>query len=202
MIFHHFCNIKRKKKQADFCGFSTTPSLIPLVVRIKSGNYGLFKLERVFERLSLEERYQKRLEQSKPIMGAFFAWAEKLVVTVTPKSKLGEAVGYAISQRKYLENVLLDGRLELSNNRAERAVKPFVQGRKAWLFSNTANGAKASAIMFSIIETAKANGLHPYNYIKFLLEKLPNAKSSEIDSFLPWSESLPEDCAAPVKGCK
>jgi transposase len=160
----------------------------------------LFKLERVFERLSPEERYQKRLEQSKPIMDTFFAWAENLAVT--PKTKLGEAVGYSLSQREFLENVLLDGRLELSNNRAERAVKPFVQGRKAWLFSNTPDGAEASSIMFSIIETAKANGLHPYNYIKFLLEKLPNATSSDIDSFLPWSESLPEDCSAPVKGRK
>lgn len=157
----------------------------------------LFKLERKFEKLSPEERYQKRLEQSKPIMDAFFAWAGAL--EVLPKSKLGEAVGYAFSQREFLENVLLDGRLELSNNRAERAVKPFVMGRKAWLFSNTPDGAKASSILYSIIETAKANGLHPYNYMKFLLETLPSATSNSLDALLPWSDSLPEDCIAPVK---
>jgi len=104
-----------------------------------------------------------------------------------------------MNQRKFLENVFLDGRLELSNNRCERAVKPFVMGRKAWLFSNTPGGAAASSIIYSIVETAKANGLHPYNYIKYLLETLPNTTTDNLDALLPWSASLPEDCTAPVK---
>jgi len=152
----------------------------------------LFSLEREFKELSPEERYKERLQKSKPVAEAFFTWAASL--GALPKSLLGKAVHYALSQREYLMNVFLDGRLELSNNRAERSVKPFVMGRKAWLFSNTPNGADASSVMFSIVETARENGLKPYEYIKFLLEKLPTAKTSEIEAFLPWSESVPDYC--------
>ena len=155
----------------------------------------LFDLERKFEKLIPEDRYQKRLEQSKPVSDAFFAWAENL--GALPKMPLSEATGYAISQKKYLDNVFLDGRTEISNNRAERTVKPFVMGRKAWLFSCTPAGARASSIMYSIIETAKENGLHPYRYLEFLLETLPNINISGIDSLLPWSETLPDFCFAP-----
>jgi hypothetical protein len=158
----------------------------------------LFKLEREFKGLSPEERYEKRLEQSKPVADAFFAWVDSL--GALPKSKLGEAAHYALSQRQYLENVFLDGRLELSNNRCERSVKPFVMGRKAWLFSSTPNGAAASSVLYSIIETAKENGLHPYHYIKFLLETLPVISFGKIESLLPWSRSIPDSCRAPLKG--
>jgi transposase len=157
----------------------------------------LFDLERKFKGLPPKERYEKRLVQSKPVSDAFFAWVESL--GALPKSLLGEAVHYALSQRKYLENVFLDGRLELSNNRCERSVKPFVMGRKAWLFSNTPAGAKASSVMYSIIETAKENGLHPFHYVKFLLEKLPNTTTGELEDLLPWSECLPECCRVPGK---
>jgi transposase len=155
----------------------------------------LFKLEREFAELTPEERLKKRLEKSKPISDAFFAWAKSL--GALPKTPLGEAVHYALSQRPYLENIYLDGRTEISNNRCERAVKPFVMGRKAWLFSNTPSGAAASSVMYSIMETAKDNGLHPFRYMEFLLETLPNAKSSDLESLLPWSETLPDRCKAP-----
>jgi hypothetical protein len=78
-------------------------------------------------------------------------------------------------------------------------VKPFVQGRKAWLFSNTPNGAAASSIIYSIIETAKENGLHPFYYIKFLLETLPNTTSDALEELLPWNETLPEYCRVSTK---
>jgi hypothetical protein len=96
-----------------------------------------------------------------------------------------------------LENVFLDGRLELSNNRCERSVKPFVMGRKAWLFSNTPEGAHASSVMYSIIETAKENGLHPFHYVKYLLETLPNRATSDVESLLPWNDTLPDWCRVP-----
>jgi len=156
----------------------------------------LFDLERKFKDISPPERYEKRIKQSKPVANAFFAWADSL--GALPKGSLGEAVHYTLSQRKYLENIFLDGRLELSNNRCERSVKPFVMGRKAWLFSNTPDGAKASSIMYSIIETAKENGLHPFHYVKYLLESLPNASISDLESFLPWSDTLPDFCRAPA----
>jgi len=158
----------------------------------------LFDWERKWAELSPGERYEKRLEKSKPVADAFFAWADSL--GALPKNPLGEAVQYALSQRKYLENIFLDGRLELSNNRCERSVKRFVMGRKAWLFSNSPEGAKASSVMYSIVETARENGLHPFHYVKYLLETLPNATTGEIQSFLPWSDTLPDCCRAPING--
>jgi transposase len=152
----------------------------------------LFRLEREFAGMTPEERLKKRLEKSKPVSDAFFAWAGSL--GALPKTPLGEAVSYAHSQRPYLENIYLDGRTEISNNRCERAVKPFVMGRKAWLFSNTPSGAAASSVMYSITETAKENGLHPFRYMEFLLETLPNSTTADLESLLPWSESLPERC--------
>ena len=157
----------------------------------------LFDLERKFKGLSPPERYKKRLEESKPIADAFFEWADKL--GTLPKSPLGEAVHYSLSQRKYLDNVFLDGRTELSNNRAERTVKSFVIGRKNWLFSDSVEGATASSIMYSIIETAKENELHPFRYLKYLLEVLPNSNASELEAVLPWSAALPDFCRASFK---
>ena len=97
-----------------------------------------------------------------PRTDAFFAWLDGL--NALPQPKLGVAVTYAKNQRKHLMNILADGGVEISYNRCERAVKPFVQGRKAWLFSNTPRGAEASSAMFSIAETAKENGLNPCYY--------------------------------------
>ena len=157
----------------------------------------LFALEYDFLDLTPQERYEKRLAHSKPVSDDFFEWVGSL--NAMPKFLIGEAIKYSLSQRKYLENVFLDGRLDLSNNLAERAIKPFVQGRKQWLFSCTPNGAESSSIYYSIVETAKANNLNPFQYIKFLLEKLPSAKTADLASLLPWSESLPDDCRIPEK---
>ena len=157
----------------------------------------LFAFEHEYHGLSPDERYKKRLEFSKPVSDEFFDWVGTL--SVLPKSLLGEAVVYALSQRKYLENIYLDGRLELSTNLAERSIKPFVMGRKAWLFSFTPNGAESSSILYSIAETAKANGLNPYQYFKFLLEMLPSSTSSNLEQLLPWSNTLPDICHVPNK---
>lgn len=132
----------------------------------------LFELEREFSELPPEERYKKRLELSKPLMDEFFAWLKDL--KPLPKTQLGIATTYALRQRKYLENLLKDGRLELSNNKAERSIKPFVIDRKNFLFANTVRGATASAVMFSIIETAKANGLDAFEYLTFIFKTAPN----------------------------
>ena len=157
----------------------------------------LFDFERQFAELTPEERRLKRLEFSKPVADNFFTWAKNL--GVLPKSEIGQAANYALNQREYLENVWLDGRTDISNNRCERSVKPFVMGRKAWLFADSTAGALASTVMYSIIETAKENGLHPERYIEFLLETLPDCASGDIDLLLPWSSSLPERCKAPAK---
>jgi hypothetical protein len=136
----------------------------------------LFALEREYAKLSpnnnFKARYEARLKQSKPVMDAFFDWAKNS--DAMPQSAVGKAITYAQNQRFYLEHVLLDGRLELSNNRAERSVKSFVTGRKNWMFADTVNGANASAVLYSIVETAKENGLQPFDYLEFVFRTAPN----------------------------
>jgi transposase len=147
----------------------------------------LFMLEREFSELKPQERYEKRLELSKPVLDEFFAWVASL--KVVPKSGIGIAVHYALSQKKYLDRYLMDGRLEISNNRAERSIKPFVIDRKNFLFANTPRGAKASAVMFSLIETAKENGLNPFTYLVYVFENAPNRdilnNPNALEQFLP-----------------
>jgi len=160
----------------------------------------LFALERDFAALSVENRFSERKKQSKPLVDAFFAWVES--VQILPKSLVGKAIGYAQSQRKYLERFLLDGRIEISNNRAERSIKPFVISRKNFLFANTPRGAKASAVMYSIIETAKENGLNPYEYLVHIFKTAPNLTAEELtsaESLLPWSAALPVSVQSPKK---
>lgn len=142
----------------------------------------LFRLEKQFENLSPDERKKERERLSKPLIDEFFTWADSL--NALPKSLLGIAVYYAQSQRQYLKAYLLDGRLEISNNRAENSIRPFVMGRKNWLFSNTPNGARASAIYYSLIFSAKENGLIPFDYLTKVFTEAPNGKS--VDDLLPW----------------
>lgn len=157
----------------------------------------LFHLEDLWKNRTAEERYRLRLEESKPLAEAFFSWLEKL--TVLPKSATGRAVHYALEQRSWLMNVYLDGRTDISNNRIENSVRPFALGRKNWLFCNTVKGAKASAAVYSIIETAQANGLKPFEYLEFLFTTIPQATSAALDSFLPWGDAVPENCRMPQK---
>ena len=91
-------------------------------------------------------------------------------------------------------NVFLDGRTDLSNNVIENSVRPFAVSRRNWLFCNTVKGAEASAMVFSIIETAKANGLKPFEYLEFLFEMMPNSTTSAFDSLLPWGDAVPQRC--------
>jgi hypothetical protein len=151
--------------------------------------------EEEFAELSPDERFGRRLKKSKPVAEAFFEWLDGL--GALPKSALGEANTYALNQRGWLMNAYLDGGTELSNNRTERAIRPLVQGRKIWLFSTSVDGAAATSVMYSLIETAKANGLHPQRYLEHLLTVLPNAKTSDLESLLPWSGTLPKRCRAP-----
>jgi transposase len=156
----------------------------------------LFELERTFATMGPEQRHAERMSKSLPVIEALYAWADS--AGALPKSAVGKAIHYLKEQKPYLMRVLEDGRLELSNNRAERSIKPFVIGRKNWLFSNTPQGAEASSVIFSIIETAKENHLNVYRYLKYLFEQLPNATSSDLDRLLPWSDALPSDVKVPM----
>ncbi|MCL2046741.1 MAG: IS66 family transposase [Oscillospiraceae bacterium] len=156
----------------------------------------LFALERKFEELSPEERLEKRLELSKPVLDDFYAW----IVTVNPLagSKLYHAIAYAVNQREPLSAFLLDGRIEISTNRIENHIRPFTIGRKNWLFADTVAGAKASAVAYSIIQSAKANGLNPYRYLLHLFTELPTVLTKDPDAdltrFFPWSNEVQETC--------
>lgn len=156
----------------------------------------LFEIERDLKHLSPAERRLKRLELEKPILEAFWCWLENL--NVLNGSALGKAVTYAKNQRKYMENYLLDGRCSISNNAAENAIRPFTVGRKNWLFADTPKGASASAAVYSIIETAKANGLNVYTYLEYLLLYMPDTdwrnSPEELDMLMPWSEGVQAEC--------
>jgi len=158
----------------------------------------LFAMERELKDTTPEERYTIRLERSRPVLDAYLAWLRQQRSRMLPKSALGEAITYSLNQWDKLTTFLKDGRLEIDNNRSERAIKPFVIGRKNWLFANTPRGAKASAIIYSVIETAKENQLNPFKYLMYLFEQLPqlpDPKNLEVlDSLLPWSASLPLTC--------
>jgi len=155
----------------------------------------LFDIERKAEDLSVAQRYELRQKESKPLAEEFFEWAaHQLYISNTPKNLVGAAMQYAVNQKKYLLSFLEDGRIELSNNRAERSIKPFVIGRKNWLFCNTPSGAKSSALIYSIVETAKENGLIPYAYLNFVFEQIQSHKTVPLDNLLPWSADIPDDC--------
>jgi transposase len=142
----------------------------------------LFHLEKQFALLSPEERLKERERLSKPLVEEFYTWVGSL--RVLPKTLMGKAAYYAASQREYLERYLLDGRLEISNNRAENSIRPFVMGRKNWLFSNTPGGARASAVYYSLIVSAKENGLVPFEYLTKVFTEAPNG--AHVETLMPW----------------
>lgn len=149
----------------------------------------LYRLETSLKDKSAQEKYEQRQTVAKPLLDKFSQWLTQ--ANVPPKSALGKAVCYCQNQWHKLNRYLEDGGLNIDNNRAERAVKPFVIGRKNWLFSNTANGARASAMLYSIIETAKANGLIPFDYIAHCLEQLSGEVSEKtIEAMFPWNVKL------------
>ena len=157
----------------------------------------LFKIERQMQKegLTPEAIYQERLEKSKSIMEKLFHWLESL--PVLKGSKLGQAKEYLLNQKEGVMTVLKDGRCALSNKLAERSIRPTTIGRKNFLFSVSEAGAKANAMAYSIIETAKANGLNPRKYLNYIFEQLPNMpeiKSLALEDYLPWAKEVQAQC--------
>lgn len=152
----------------------------------------LYTIEKSIKHLSEAERFQIRLSKSVPLMKDFVAWAEKTLLN-TPKSvKLGVALRYLVKNQEKLIQYCGHGKLNIDNNLAEGAIRPYVIGRKNWLFSDSAKGAKASAALYSLIETAKASGLNVFDYLSHLFTVLPNASpNDDLDNLLPWNVNLP-----------
>ena len=135
-----------------------------------------------------EERLRVRTERSAPMIAQFHAWLEALAPKVLPQSLLGKALYYTLGQWPKLTVFLTHPEVPLDNNRCENAIRPFVIGRKGWLFSNTVKGAVASANLYSLVETSKANGIEPHAYLTHLFTRLPYAKTVEdFDALLPWN---------------
>jgi transposase len=152
----------------------------------------LYRIERALwdrERpVSPEHRVRVRGELSAPIIEKFHTWLEALTPKVLPESLLGKALRYTLGQWPKLIVFLTHGEVPLDNNRCENAIRPFVLGRKGWLFSDTVKGAQASANLYSLVETAKANGVEPHAYLSLLFTKLPYAKTIEdFEALLPWN---------------
>ena len=162
----------------------------------------LFEIERDLHDASADERHAGREIRSRIVLDEFHAWLIRSKEFAMPKSVTGKAIGYCLNQWPKLIGFLADGRLELDNNRAERSIKPFVIGRKNWLFANTAKGAEASATIYSLVETAKENGLNPQPYLTYLFEQLPNIDQTDpaaLERLLPFSPDLPDHVRVPAQ---
>ena len=155
----------------------------------------IYREEGKLNDLSSDERLKQRQAVIKPLVDAFFAYLK--TINVSKKDKFGDAVGYARNQEKYLRVFLTDGDVPIDNNASERAIRGFCIGKKNWQMIDTIHGAKSSAIIYSIVETAKANNLKPFDYVQHLLEEIPKHMNDKDCSFLedllPWSEKLPAE---------
>ena len=156
----------------------------------------LFEIEDSINKkhVSFEERYKLRLQKEQPVLEAFWSWLE--AQNPVKNSRLDKAVTYISNRREFLDTYLEDGRCSLHNNLSENAIRPFTVGRKNWLFSDSPQGAEASAIAYSIVEMAKANNLNIYKYITYILEqRLDNNWSDEqLETIAPWNEAVIDVC--------
>jgi len=148
----------------------------------------LYGIEQSLRDKAPEERYRQRQERARPLLEKLHAWAEQSLEEVPPNSLTGKALAYLLNQWPKLIGYLEDGRIPIDNNATERAIRPFVIGRRNWLFSDTPRGATASANLYSLIETAKANGLEPYHYLRHVFKELPAAGAvGQIEALLPFN---------------
>ena len=156
----------------------------------------LFSIEQGLKGMPEGEIRAARTEKSVPLLNKY--WELMQTVSAPGGSKLYQAVNYSLNHKTELEGYLADDRIEMTNNRAERAVKPFVIARKNFLFSDTSRGAESSALCFSMIESAKLNNLNVYGYLIYLFSELPklgqNPPKEKLTRFLPWSRELPSYC--------
>ena len=160
----------------------------------------LFDVEARIQDLSYEDKQRIRQEESRPILESFWTWVEETLAAPSMNEELTKALKYAQNQKEGLERFLEDGRLELTNNWCESTIRPFATGRRAWLFSDTPEGAHANGIVYTLVLSAQRNRLDVYEYLKYLLSELPNigdeyqSKPEMLDRYTPWSKELPQEC--------
>ena len=186
-----FADIVKALKTPDFKG----EVLMSQEVLKRIGD--IYTLDNRLNNLSPEERQKRRQDSIKPLVEALFAWIKEHRHEVTPNSQCGKAFNYCINQEKYLKEFLNNGEIPLDNNSAERAIRGFCIGKKNWVLIDTVNGAKASAIIYSIAETAKVNHLRTYHYFEYLLteilEHMDDKNTDFLKDLLPWSPTLPDN---------
>lgn len=157
----------------------------------------MYVIERRIKERTPDEKVAIRQTEAEPVLNKLRHQLEKKQSSVTPKSALGKAISYTLRCWPGLTQYLTNGCLPIDNNGAENAIRPFVVGRKNWLFSDSVPGAQSSARWYSVMETAKANGHEPYHYLRHVFERLPLAQTEEaIDALLPWNidpESIRSD---------
>ena len=162
--------------------------------------------EKLLKELPSEERKLRRQLSVRPLVEAYFTWAKETIRKVPQKSKTWEGFQYSMNQEKYLKVFLDDGEVPMDNNAAEQSIRGFCIGKKNWVMIDTVAGAKSSAIIYSIAETAKANNLKPYDYFEHLLSEIPkhldDTDRSFLDDLLPWSPKLPANCRKTGKEVK
>ena len=158
----------------------------------------IYHVDNLLSDLTPDERLKQRQITVKPLVEAFFAWVKAHQDEVLPSSATGSGFTYCINQESYLKQFLNDGLIPLDNNPAERAIRPFCIGKKNWEMIDTVNGANASAMLYSIVETCKANDIKIYEYLEHLLTEIPKyvdgTDLSFLDDLLPWSKNLPDKC--------
>ena len=163
----------------------------------------IYREEKQLKDLPAQERRNRRQMSVKPLVEAYFTWVRENLPKVPQKSKTWEGFNYSLNQEKYLKVFLEDSEVPMDNNAAEQSIRGFCIGKKNWVMIDTIAGAKSSAIIYSIAETAKANNLKPYDYFEYLLTEIPkhldDTDRSFLDDLLPWSPSLPENCRKPGK---
>lgn len=158
----------------------------------------IYNTDNPLKELPPDERKERRQLAVRPLVEAYFAWCRENEGHISKKNKTGEGISYSLNQEKYLKVFLDDPYVPLDNNSAEQSIRNFCIGKKNFVMIDTISGAKASAVIYSIVETAKANNLNVYEYIKHLLTEIPNHMDDKnldfCEELLPWSDNLPEEC--------
>ncbi len=193
------CWVHAKRKFAELVKAKKTDSLDGTVSAEAVKKISrIFHLDNKLDDLPKTERERQRRITVKPAVDAFFAWAKTEIAKVAAGGATYKGLQYCINQEKFLRVFLKNGNVPMDNNRAEQAIRPFTLGRKNWVMINTLRGAETSAILYSLVETSRANNLRTYEYMTLLLEELvKHADDTNLDfiqDLMPWSEKVKSQC--------